>query len=94
VPVLLPAKPRGNDIVTDQPDSGDQPSISARAQEVTWVTGTPLRGAPAQTAAPMPTAEAVTAATESAAALRAGLVAEPEKSGLARLVDRLLGRGR
>jgi hypothetical protein len=42
----------------------------------------------------MPSAEAVSEATESAVALRAGLVAEPEKSGLARLVDRLLGRAR
>jgi hypothetical protein len=78
--------------VTDKPDSGEQPSISARAQEVTWVTGTPLRGAPVQSAAPRPSAEAVSEATESAVALRAGLVAEPEKSGLSRLVRRLLGR--
>lgn len=80
--------------MTQQPAPEEQPSISARAQEVTWVTGTPLRGAPAQSAAPRPSAEAVSEATESAVALRAGLVAAPEKSGLARLVDRVLGRTR
>jgi hypothetical protein len=36
--------------------------------------GAPLRGAPLHSAAPVPSSEAVTAATESAAALRAGVV--------------------
>ena len=67
---------------------------AARSTNLVGADGTPLRGAPLHSAAPRPTAEAVTAATESAAALRAGLVAEPEKSGLSRLVHRLLGRRR
>lgn len=67
--------------------AGDQPSISDRAQEVSWVTGTPLRGAPLHSAAPLPTAEACTEASQSAAALRAGLVEPESESGLKKLAS-------
>jgi len=73
--------------VTQQPAAGDQPSISERAQEVSWVTGTPLRGAPLSSAAPLPTAEACTEAAQSAAALRAGMVAPEPERGLQKLVS-------
>jgi hypothetical protein len=73
--------------VTQQPAAGDQPSISERAQEVSWVTGTPLRGAPLPSAAPLPTAEACTEAAQSAAALRAAMVVPEPESGLQKLVS-------
>ncbi|TQJ49913.1 hypothetical protein [Phycicoccus sp. SLBN-51] len=73
--------------MTDQPAAGDQTSISERAQEVSWVTGTPLRGAPLHSAAPLPTAEACTEAAQSAAALRAGVVVPGPEGGLQKLAS-------
>ncbi len=55
--------------------SGDEPTTAPESVPFASASAgdVPLRGAPLQSAAPVPTAEAAAAATESAAALRAGV---------------------